>query len=269
MAMMDKQYDFQVGNMATTREAPTYESALAVSYDDAIAVPSDSAMAVSYDGAVGVPYGAACAEIAKKDKRMYWIVKRTCDIFLSVIALVALSPFMLGIALAIVVDDPKAGPIFKQTRCGRHGKEFTLYKFRSMCAHAEEMLDSLLDQNEMTGPVFKIHDDPRITQVGRFIRKTSLDELPQLFNVLKGDMTIIGPRPPLPREVAKYTEDEWKRLWITPGLSCTWQATPNRNGCSFDEWVELDLKYLEERSLGLDAKLVCRTVGVVMKGEGI
>lgn len=138
------------------------------------------------------------------DHHLYWIARRTQDIVLSSLALVILSPVMLITAIAIVADDPSAGPIFSQVRVGRNGKLFKLYKFRSMCPNAEEQLDDLLDQNEMDGPVFKIKDDPRITRVGRFIRKNSLDELPQLWNVLKGDMSIVGPRPPLPREVEQY-----------------------------------------------------------------
>ena len=128
-----------------------------------------------------------------KDHRLYWIDRRTQDVILSALALVVLSPVMLATAIAIVVDDPSAGPVFSQERIGRNGKPFKFYKFRSMCPNAEAKLDDLLDQNEMDGPVFKIKDDPRITRVGKFIRKTSLDELPQLWNILKGDMSIVGP----------------------------------------------------------------------------
>ena len=151
-------------------------------------------------------------EIDRKENlhahRLYWFVRRAQDIVLSSVALVVLSPVMLITAIAIVVDDPSAGPIFSQERIGRNGKPFKFYKFRSMCPNAEAKLDDLLDQNEMDGPVFKIKDDPRITRVGKFIRKTSIDELPQLWNILKGDMSIVGPRPALPREVEQYGDYE-------------------------------------------------------------
>ena len=163
-------------------------------------------------------------EIDRKENlrkhRLYWIGRRTQDVILSSLALVALSPVMLATAIAIVVDDPSAGPVFSQERIGRNGKPFKFYKFRSMCPNAEAKLDDLLNQNEMDGPVFKIKDDPRITRVGKFIRKTSIDELPQLWNILKGDMSIVGPRPALPREVEQYGDYEKQRLYVTPGLSC-------------------------------------------------
>ena len=159
---------------------------------------------------------------------------------------------MLATAIAIVVDDPSAGPVFSQERIGRNGKPFKFYKFRSMCPNAEAKLDDLLDQNEMDGPVFKIKDDPRITRVGKFIRKTSLDELPQLWNILKGDMSIVGPRPALPREVEQYGDYEKQRLYVTPGLSCYWQIAPHRNDLSFEEWMDLDVKYVKERSFWVD-----------------
>ena len=141
-------------------------------------------------------------------------------------------------------------------------------KFRSMIPNAEERLEELLDQNEMDGPVFKIKEDPRITRVGRFLRKTSLDELPQLFNVLKGDMSIVGPRPALPREVEQYSDYEKQRLYVTPGLTCFWQIQPNRNDLSFAEWMELDLKYVQERSFATDWKIIFKTVGAVLGMNG-
>ena len=179
------------------------------------------------------------------DHRLYWIGRRTQDVILSSLALVVLSPVMLATAIAIVVDDPSAGPVFSQERIGRNGKPFKFYKFRSMCPNAEAKLDDLLDQNEMDGPVFKIKDDPRITRVGKFIRKTSIDELPQLWNILKGDMSIVGPRPALPREVEQYGDYEKQRLYVTPGLSCYWQIAPHRNDLSFEEWMDLDVKYVD------------------------
>ena len=176
------------------------------------------------------------------EHRAYWCVRRAQDIFFSLLALVVLSPLMLLTCIAVWIDSPGASPVFSQLRVGRNGKLFRLYKFRSMCPNAESKLNDLLQDNEMDGPVFKMKDDPRITRVGHFIRKTSIDELPQLVNILKGDMSIVGPRPALPREVAQYTPYEWQRLYVTPGLSCYWQIAPHRNQLSFDEWMALDVK---------------------------
>lgn len=203
-----------------------------------------------------------------RSHRLYWVGRRTQDIILSAFALIVLSPFMLLIAVAIMIDDYSAGPIFYQDRVGRNGKLFRFYKFRSMCADAEEKLDELLDRNEMDGPVFKIKDDPRITRVGKFIRKTSLDELPQLWNILKGDMSIVGPRPALPREVEQYGEYETQRLYVTPGLSCYWQIAPHRNELSFEEWMDLDVKYVQERSFLVDWKIIFKTFVVCLFGQG-
>lgn len=203
-----------------------------------------------------------------RSHRLYWIGRRTQDIIFSAIALVVLSPVMLLVAIAIMIDDHSAGPIFHQVRIGRNGKPFKFYKFRSMYANAEAKLNELLDQNEMDGPVFKIKNDPRITRVGKFIRKTSLDELPQLWNILKGDMSIVGPRPALPREVEQYDEYEMQRLYVTPGLSCYWQIAPHRNDLSFDEWLDLDIKYIQERSFLVDWKIIFKTFGVCLFGQG-
>ena len=204
-----------------------------------------------------------------QSKRRYWVLRRAQDIVFSSIALVVLSPVMLLVALAVYIDDPKGSPIFSQVRCGRNGKPFKFYKFRSMCVDAEAKLDQLLEQNEMDGPAFKIKDDPRITRVGKFIRKTSLDELPQLFNILKGDMSIVGPRPPLPREVEQYDAYQRQRLYVTPGLTCYWQIQPHRNDLTFDEWMELDIKYMKERSFLVDWKIIFQTVRVVLFGQGV
>lgn len=203
-----------------------------------------------------------------KSHRRYWAGRRIQDIVFSSMALIVLSPLMLLVAGAIVLDDPSAGPIFSQERVGRNGKIFKFYKFRSMCPHAEEKLGALLEKNEMDGPVFKMKDDPRITRVGKFIRKTSLDELPQLWNVLKGDMSIVGPRPALPREVEKYGEYEQQRLYVTPGLSCYWQIAPHRNEISFEEWMDLDIKYVQERSFWVDWKIILKTFKVCLTGDG-
>ena len=200
--------------------------------------------------------------------KVYLFIKRFFDILASLCALVLLSPLFLIISLMIVIDDPHGGPFFCQKRVGKNGKEFNFYKFRSMVVNAEELLASLKDKNEMEGPAFKIKDDPRITKIGRFIRKTSIDELPQLLNVLKGDMSFVGPRPPLPREVVQYTDYQKQRLLIRPGLTCIWQVQPRRNDLSFDEWVEMDLEYIRTRSIGQDIKLIFKTVGCMFKGEG-
>jgi lipopolysaccharide/colanic/teichoic acid biosynthesis glycosyltransferase len=202
------------------------------------------------------------------NKRFYWIGRRAQDIFFSLLALIVLFPLFVVTALVIYIDDPHAGPIFSQIRCGRNGKLFRMYKFRSMYADAEARLPELLAQNEMDGPAFKIKDDPRITRVGHFIRKTSIDELPQLWNILKGDMSIVGPRPALPREVAQYTEQQKQRMFVTPGLTCYWQIQPQRNDIGFDAWMALDLKYIQERSFLVDWKIIFSTVKVVLKREG-
>ena len=175
---------------------------------------------------------------------------------------------MLLIALAIYIDDPHGSPIFTQIRCGRDGKPFKFYKFRSMCVDAEDKLAALLENNEMDGPAFKIKDDPRITKIGRMIRKTSLDELPQLWNIFKGDMSIVGPRPALPREVELYDDYQLQRMYVQPGLTCYWQVQPRRNDISFDAWIALDIKYIQERSFWVDWKIIFMTVGAVIRGEG-
>ena len=203
-----------------------------------------------------------------RSHRRYWVLRRAQDIVFSLLALILLAPLALLISLAIVLDSPGDGAIFRQRRIGRDGKLFWLYKFRTMCPDAEEQLNELLSQNQMDGPVFKIKDDPRITRVGRFLRKTSLDELPQLLNVLRGDMSIVGPRPALPREVELYSDYQRQRLYVTPGLSCYWQITPHRNEMSFDEWVALDLKYIQERSFWVDWKIIFLTVRAMFMKYG-
>ena len=199
----------------------------------------------------------------------YIAVKRAQDIVFSLLALVVLSPLMLVIAIAIMIDDPKGGFIFRQIRCGKDGRMFHFYKFRSMCVDAEKKFDGLLDQNEMEGPAFKIENDPRITRVGKFLRKTSLDELPQLINVLRGEMSIVGPRPPLPREVEQYTEYQKQRLSVKPGLTCYWQVQPHRNRISFEDWVELDLNYIKAQSYIVDWKIIIMTVKAICHMQGI
>ena len=203
-----------------------------------------------------------------RSHRRYWVLRRAQDIVFSLLALILLAPLALLISLAIVLDSPGDGAIFRQRRVGRDGKLFWLYKFRAMCPDAEEQLNELLSQNQMDGPVFKIEGDPRITRVGRFLRKTSLDELPQLLNVLRGDMSIVGPRPALPREVELYSDYQRQRLYVTPGLSCYWQIAPHRNEMSFDEWVALDLKYIQERSFWVDWKIIFLTVRAMLMKYG-
>ena len=200
-----------------------------------------------------------------RSHRRYWVLRRAQDIVFSLLALILLAPLALLISLAIVLDSPGDGAIFRQRRVGRDGKLFWLYKFRTMCPDAEEQLNELLSQNQMDGPVFKIKGDPRITWVGRFLRKTSLDELPQLLNVLQGDMSIVGPRPALPREVELYSDYQRQRLYV---LSCYWQIAPHRNEMSFDEWVALDLKYIQERSFWVDWKIIFLTVRAMLMKYG-
>lgn len=199
----------------------------------------------------------------------YLVFRRVQDVLLSLTALLVLWPAMLILALIIVIDSPGAGPIFSQTRVGRDGKEFRFYKFRSMHPDAEKRLEELLQYNEMQGPVFKIKEDPRITRIGKFLRKSSIDELPQLINVIKGDMSIVGPRPALPREVEQYTEYEKQRLYIEPGLTCYWQIAPNRNDLSFDDWVDLDIQYIKERSFCTDWKIIFKTFGAIFGMNGV
>ena len=148
--------------------------------------------------------------------------------------------------------------------CGKNEKLFNLYKFRTMCPDAEEQKELLMGLNEADGPAFKIKDDPRITKIGKFLRKTNIDELPQMLNILKGDMSFVGPRPPLPEEVAQYSETDKQRLLVKPGLTCYWQAERNRNDISFEQWMKLDRKYIEDRSLWVDLKLIFKTVAVVL-----
>lgn len=205
--------------------------------------------------------------ILARDSR-YWKIRRTQDVILSVLALLVLWPLMLIVALIIVLDSPGAGPIFAQTRIGRDGKPFTFYKFRTMRPNAESELEGLLNHNEMEGPVFKIKNDPRITRVGKLLRRSSIDELPQLWNVLKGDMSLVGPRPAIPREVEQYDEYALQRLIVTPGLTCLWQIQPNRNSLTFDEWMELDVRYIQGRSLKNDWKIILATFGAVLGMNG-
>ena len=211
---------------------------------------------------------AAAAERLRAGRLGYRFIKRAFDIVFSAAVLVCLSWLFAIIAIAIKVDDPKGPVIFKQTRVGKDGREFEMYKFRSMCVDAEERLAELKELNEKTGPVFKMAEDPRVTRVGHVIRKLSVDELPQFVNVLKGDMSIVGPRPALPKEVATYTPRQRQRLLVRSGLTCYWQTRRNRDSITFDEWVGLDLMYIKQCSIWSDFKLVIQTVGVVLTAQG-
>lgn len=202
-------------------------------------------------------------------KDAYRIWKRIQDILVSLIAIILLLPVFIIISIVVFIECPTASPIFVQDRVGKNGKHFKFLKFRSMVPDAEERLKDLLDKNEMEGHAFKMKNDPRITKVGRILRKTSLDELPQLFNVLVGNMSIVGPRPPIPREVEKYDEYELQRLLVTPGITCYWQTVPNRNDMTFDEWLELDLDYIEDRNIKTDYTIILATFFAVFGMNGI
>lgn len=196
----------------------------------------------------------------------YHFVKRIFDIILSLGGLIILSPLMAVIAYKIRQEDN--GPIiYKQVRVGKDGRYFKMYKFRSMVADADQQLEKLKDQNEVKGAMFKIKRDPRITKVGHFIRKHSLDELPQLVNVLKGDMSLVGPRPPLPSEVAQYTKYDKQRLYVIPGCTGLWQVTV-RNEVGFDEMVQLDIEYIQKASLTFDLWIIWKTVEIVIRPNG-
>lgn len=206
--------------------------------------------------------------IIEKSYAIFWRRKRLFDIFFATLIFLFLLPLMIVIAIVIVIDDPSAGPFYRQIRVGRHGKEFYMYKFRTMYANADKMIDQLVKQNEMDGPVFKMKNDPRITRVGKYLRKLSLDELMQFFNVLKGDMTLVGPRPPLPREVQYYTDYQKLRLLVTPGLTCTWQISKNRNDIPFEQWVEMDIEYIQTRTFFNDLLIMLKTPIVMLTATG-
>ena len=199
--------------------------------------------------------------INKENRVVYNASKRLIDILLSLLGLIIVSPIMLIVAILIKLES--TGPIiFSQKRVGLNGKEFNMLKFRSMVQNAEELKEKLQKQNEMSGPMFKMKEDPRVTKVGRFIRKTSIDELPQLINVLKGEMSLVGPRPSLPKEVAKFEPWMLERLNVKPGLTCYWQVS-GRNNIDFEDWMKLDIKYVKDRNLVLDIKLIFKTFFVL------
>lgn len=198
-----------------------------------------------------------------ESRKFYHFIKRLFDIAMSALGLIILSPVMAVIAYKIKRED--GGPIiYKQVRVGKDGRRFEMYKFRSMVVNADQLLVKLKDQNEIDGAMFKMKHDPRITKVGHFIREHSLDELPQLVNVLKGDMSLVGPRPPLPSEVMQYTNYDRQRLYVVPGCTGLWQAT-ERNNVGFSEMVSLDLKYICNASMGYDLWIIWKTIIIIFK----
>ncbi|MBE9878567.1 sugar transferase [Enterococcus casseliflavus] len=202
-----------------------------------------------------------------ESKYLYFFIKRIIDIIGSIVGMMLLSPLFLVIAYKIKKEEPEGPVFFSQERVGKNGKLFKMYKFRSMCVDAEEKLEMLLQHNEVEGAMFKMKDDPRITKIGKFIRKTSIDELPQLLNVLKGEMSLVGPRPPLPREVLDYTDYDRQRLLIKPGCTGFWQVS-GRNHVGFNEMVYLDLKYIKTCSFLTDLSIIVKTINVIFKPNG-
>ncbi|MCO7124177.1 sugar transferase [Sporolactobacillus shoreicorticis] len=204
---------------------------------------------------------------AINDSKGYLFMKRLLDIFGALVGLVLLSPVFLIVSLAIKFEDPHGNVIFKQIRVGKNGQNFYIYKFRSMVTNAEQLLDELLDENETTGAMFKMKKDPRVTKIGHFIRKTSIDELPQFINVLKGNMSLVGPRPPLPREVDEYSDYDMQRLLVTPGCTGLWQIS-GRSNVGFDKMVEYDLEYIRKRSVIQDLKIIIMTIVQLFWSKG-
>lgn len=200
-------------------------------------------------------------------KYVYRSLKRMIDILGSLIGLIVLSPLFLIIAIAIKKEGENGPVFFTQTRIGKNGKKFKMYKFRSMCVDAEVKLVELLKYNEVKGAMFKIKDDPRVTKIGKFIRKTSIDELPQLLNVLKGEMSLVGPRPPLEREVDKYSTYDKQRLLVKPGCTGIWQ-TSGRNDVDFDEMVKMDIRYIRNLSILEDIKIIFKTAWIMLRPNG-
>ena len=197
--------------------------------------------------------------------KSYYILKRVIDVTGSLTGILLLSPLMLITIVAIKVES--RGPIFfHQNRVGKQGEMFKMYKFRSMVTNAEEVLKELKDENEMSGPMFKMKDDPRITKVGKLLRRTSIDELPQLINILRGEMSLVGPRPNLKKEVIRFSKFQKQKLYAKPGLTCYWQVM-GRSSIDFEEWMKLDIKYIEERNTWIDIKLIFKTCGVLFGDE--
>ena len=238
-------------------------------------------------GSVGIEYGASRVNAASarsmaslreqigsepltgiEGRWAYRFVKRAFDIVFSAAILVCFCWLYLIIAILVKADDPKGSVIFSQDRVGKDGRVFKMHKFRSMCVDAESKLEELRKLNEKTGPVFKIKDDPRVTRVGHWLRKLSLDELPQFWDVLVGHISIVGPRPALPKETEQYTDYQRQRLLVKPGITCYWQTRRDRDSITFDEWVDLDLLYIRKCGIWTDVKLIIQTVGVVLTAQG-
>lgn len=222
---------------------------------------------------VGVPAGDEVAFVEDvadvgliAARRWQLVVKRVLDVVVASVLLVLLLPLVVLAALLVVTTTPGSA-FYTHERVGRGGRRFRMYKLRSMYRDAAALRAGLEDANEADGPVFKIRDDPRVTPVGRVIRKLSVDELPQLWNVVKGDMSLVGPRPPLPDEVGTYDWLQWRRLSVTPGLTCIWQVS-GRSEVDFAHWLEMDLDYIRRWSLRLDLLLLARTIPVVLLGRG-
>ena len=207
-------------------------------------------------------------KLIEKSYYSYWKKKRIFDVVVTLILLIFLIIPILITAIVVFIDDPNGSPFYKQVRIGRHGKPFNMYKFRSMYVDAEKRKKELMESNEMDGPVFKMKNDPRITRVGRFLRKYSIDEIPQLFNVLVGNMSIVGPRPALPDEVEKYTDYNKLRLVVTPGITCTWQIMPDKNDIPYEKWLEMDLEYIETRTTLKDIKIILKTPFAMLRANG-
>ena len=197
----------------------------------------------------------------------YIRIKRLIDIFGSLLGIVLLSPIILIVAILIKIEDPNGPVFFKQVRVGKDETKFYMYKFRSMVIDAEDRLNDLLELNEISGAMFKMKEDPRVTKLGKFIRKTSIDELPQLVNVLKGEMSLVGPRPPLLREVQEYSSHDKLRLLVKPGCTGLWQVS-GRSNMGFEEMVDLDIQYIMNRNLLLDIKIILKTVMVMVNSKG-
>jgi len=201
------------------------------------------------------------------EKLGHLFIKRLIDFVASGIALVLLAPVFMVIAILVKITSD--GPVFfEQSRCGLYGRQFILYKFRTMIIDAESKLKDILKYNEMDGPVFKMTNDPRVTKIGKWLRKSSLDELPQIWNVFKGDMSLVGPRPPIPSEVKNYDNWQRRRLSMRPGITCLWQASGRNKITDFKEWMKLDLEYIDNWSISLDIKILTRTIFAVFKGTG-
>ncbi len=207
-----------------------------------------------------------------KNRPGYRFIKRLADVTLSLAALTVFSPVLLGVAIMIVVDDPHAGPIFIQERVGKNGNRFKILKFRSMVYNAEELKKELeaqgITMKEPDDPTYKLENDPRVTRVGRFIRKTSIDELPQLINIIKGDMSIVGPRPLVVSEVERFDKFSMQRHLVRPGLTCYWQSTKDRDKVPFEDWMKMDVRYIQRCNVWEDIKIICRTFKIVLTANG-